>query len=139
VLIHFTGWRWLDPLVAVAIGLWVLPRTWNLLKESLNVLLEGVPSGIHVEKIESALREVRGVASVHDLHVWALSSGRNSLSAHIVIDPEADEQRVLSALGAMLAQRFHLHHTTVQIEREACADGEACAIVGRGAAHEHAH
>jgi cobalt-zinc-cadmium efflux system protein len=138
VLIHFTSWRWLDPLVAVAIGLWVLPRTWALLKESLNVLLEGVPSGLHVEKIESALREVRGVAGVHDLHVWALSSGRNSLSAHIVIDPDSDEQRVLSALSAMLAQRFHLHHTTVQIEREACADGEACAI-GQQISHEHAH
>jgi cobalt-zinc-cadmium efflux system protein len=139
LLIHFTNWRWLDPLVAVAIGFWVLPRTWALLKESLHVLLEGVPPGMQVEQIDAAMRAVPGVAGVHDLHVWALSSGRNSLSAHIVIDPDRDEQSVLAALNTLLAERFRLHHTTVQIERETCADDGQCAIGQTGVAHTHAH
>lgn len=82
VLIYFTGWVWVDPLVAVAIGLWVLPRTWKLLKESLNVLLEGVPQGLELDEIAQALLAIPGVSELHDLHVWALSSGKNSLTAH---------------------------------------------------------
>jgi len=138
VLIYYTGWRWLDPLVAVAIGFWVLPRTWALLKESLHVLLEGVPTGMQVEQIDQALRAVPGVVSVHDLHVWALSSGRNSLSAHLVIAPDASEQAVLNDASAMLGARFHLHHTTIQVERELCAEGAGeCGIAGASPAFRH--
>jgi cobalt-zinc-cadmium efflux system protein len=139
VVIHFTGWRWLDPLVAVAISFWVLPRSWALLKESLHVLLEGVPAGIQLEQIEASLRAAGGVASVHDLHVWALSSGRNSLSAHIVIQPKADEQDVLGSLRVMLAERFHLHHTTLQIEREICTGGAVRCGIGQAVMHERTH
>ena len=140
LLIHFTNWRWLDPLVAVAIGFWVLPRTWALLKESLHVLLEGVPPGMQVEQIDAAMRAVPGVAGVHDLHVWALSSGRNSLSAHLVIAPEASEQAVLNDASAMLGARFHLHHTTIQVERELCAEGAGeCGIAAASPSLRHAH
>jgi len=103
-------------------------------------LLEGVPTGMQVEQIDQALRAVPGVAGLHDLHVWALSSGRNSLSAHIVIAPEASEQAVLSDASAMLGERFHLHHTTIQVERELCAEGTGeCGIANVSAGLSHAH
>src|SRR5581483_12390088 len=89
VLIYFTGWTWVDPLVAVAIGLWVLPRTWVLLKESLNILLEGVPAGLKLDEIEQALLALPGVEGVHDLHAWALTSGKNSLTVHLVCNADA--------------------------------------------------
>lgn len=121
VVIYLTGWAWIDPLVAVAIGLWVLPRTWILLKESLNVLLEGVPQGLELDEIEQALLAIPGVTALHDLHVWALSSGKNSLTAHLVMQsPSYAEQEVLRAASEMLTSRFGMTHTTVQIEIEQC-------------------
>ncbi len=130
VLIYFTGWVWVDPLVAVAIGLWVLPRTWTLLKESLNVLLEGVPQGLALDEIERALLALPGVSAMHDLHVWALSSGKNSLTAHLVMQsPSYSEQEALRAAAELLASRFGISHTTIQIEIERCPqathDGKA--------------
>ena len=120
LIIRFTGWTWIDALVAVAIGLWVLPRTWKLLRESLNILLEGVPSDMAVNEIEQALLAVPGVQAIHDLHVWALTSGKNSLTVHAVLDPGAEEQQVLRAAAQMLEERFQLTHTTIQVEAAAC-------------------
>ncbi|HCB2345614.1 TPA: cation transporter, partial [Klebsiella pneumoniae] len=88
LVIRFTGWVWVDAVVAVAIGLWVLPRTWLLLKESLNVLLEGVPDGIDMGALMASVQAVPGVTGLHDLHVWALTSGKVSMTAHIVYAPE---------------------------------------------------
>jgi cobalt-zinc-cadmium efflux system protein len=117
VLIHFTGWRLLDPLVAVGIGVFVLPRTWDLLKQSVNILLEGVPEGLRLADIESALYEVEGVTDVHDLHVWAVTSGQVSLTCHIMIDPNLHHtQAILEAVAAMLEDRFAITHTTIQVE-----------------------
>ena len=120
ILIYFTGWVWADALVAAGIGLWVLPRTWTLLKESLNVLLEGVPAGIALDHIERALLAVPGVREIHDLHVWALSSGKNSLTVHLVLAEAGDEQAVLLAATEMLEERFSIRHVTVQVEAAAC-------------------
>ncbi len=131
VVIYITGWTWVDALVAVAIGLWVLPRTWKLLRESFNILLEGVPSDMALDDIEQALLAVPGVQGIHDLHVWALTSGKNSLTVHAVIDPGAEEQQVLQAAARMLEQRFKLMHTTIQVEAAACEQ--------EFAHHTHAH
>ncbi len=126
LVIRFTGWTWVDPLVAVAIGLWVLPRTWTLLKESGNILLEGVPAGLKLDEIEQALLEMPGVESVHDLHVWALTSGKNSLTVHLVCNTEAtDEQRLLSGTTDMLTARFGITHTTIQVEGGPCPQASA--------------
>lgn len=126
LIIRFTGWLWIDALVAAGIGLWVLPRTWILLKESLNILLEGIPKGIELDAIEQTLLAVPGVAAVHDLHVWALTSGKNSLTVHLVMNETGEEQAVLLGAQRVLAERFAIHHTTVQIEVEPCVhyDGE---------------
>lgn len=120
LLIQITGWLWLDAMVAVAIGLWVLPRTWVLLKESLNVLLEGVPDGVDLGEISSAIVKLDGVSGVHDLHVWALTSGKTSLTAHVVYDRDANASELLERLRSSIADRFDIFHTTFQLELEAC-------------------
>lgn len=117
VVIMLTGWGWVDSLVAAAIGFWVLPRTWNLLKESMNVLLQGVPDGIDIDQVEQAIRAIPGVKDVHDLHIWALTSGKNVLSTHLVTDSALDtEHKILSQVTEMLHEQFDISHATVQVE-----------------------
>ncbi len=116
LLIRFTGTLWIDPLIACLIGLWVVPRTWLLLREALNILLQGAPRGMNLQQMEDALQAVPGVVEVHDLHVWSLTSGKHVLSVHVVADLEhSTEQQVLAAVTASVA-RFDIHHTTTQIE-----------------------
>lgn len=119
VVIMFTGWAWVDSVVAAAIGFWVLPRTWTLLKESMNVLLQGVPDGIDIDAVEQAICAVPGVKEVHDLHVWALTSGKNVLSTHLVADPAlGSEQQILTQVTELLHEQFDISHVTLQIEGE---------------------
>lgn len=118
LVIMFTGWSWVDSLVAAAIGLWVLPRTWSLLRESMNVLLQGVPDGLDIDQVEQAMRGVPGVSDVHDLHIWALTSGKNVLSAHLVAQlQERDEQAILAEVSERLEERFKIAHVTLQVEQ----------------------
>jgi cobalt-zinc-cadmium efflux system protein len=95
IIIRFTGWPWVDSAIAVLIGLWVLPRTWTLLKESMNVLLEGVPEGLNLVEISDTLAQINCVSSVHELHVWAITSGKASLTAHVVTELVTPGQYVL--------------------------------------------
>ena len=122
-----------DPLVAVGIGLWVLPRTWSLLKDSVNILLEGAPEGIEVEAVGRSMCEVPGVMSVHDLHVWALTSGKPSLMAHVVHAPgRSTEGDLLPASQKRLAKSFKLFRTTLQFETKPCMHTEdGCNYVER--------
>ncbi len=121
VVIQTTGWTLIDPIIAVLIGFWVLPRTWVLLKDSLNVLLEGVPSGMALDAIESEVRTVPGVVAIHDLHVWAVSSGKALLTAHVVRDAATaiTDSTLLAAVRARLKDRFDVHHATLELERVA--------------------
>lgn len=117
LVIMFTGWGWVDSVVAAAIGFWVLPRTWTLLKESMNVLLQGVPHGIDIDQVEQGIRRVPGVEDVHDLHIWALTSGKNVLSAHLVAAPTSgSEQQTLSLVTQLLHEQFDISHVTLQVE-----------------------
>ncbi|MBJ2241735.1 MAG: cation diffusion facilitator family transporter [Pseudomonas sp.] len=117
VLIMLTGWGWVDSVVAAAIGFWVVPRTWTLLKASMNVLLQGVPDGIDIDAVEQAIHAVPGVREVHDLHIWALTSGKNVLSTHLVVDPaQGSEQQVLAQVTELLHEQFDISHVTIQIE-----------------------
>lgn len=120
LVIWSTGWTWVDSVIAVAIGLWVLPRTWTLLRASMNVLLEGVPEGIDVSEIEKALSDISGIDSVHELHVWSITSGKPSLSVHLV-SAQGDHDVVVPEAARILAERFEIHHSTVQIERVPCS------------------
>jgi len=121
LVIRYTGWSWVDSLIAVAIGLWVLPRTWTLLKASMNVLLEGVPEGLGIAKVQDAITAVPGVASVHDLHVWSITSGKASLTAHVVHQPRVtDVQALLMQIREVVSSKFDIHHSTIQIEAIPC-------------------
>jgi cobalt-zinc-cadmium efflux system protein len=124
VVIRTTGWAWVDTVVAVAIGLWVLPRTWTLLKESLNVLLEGVPEGIDIDEVSAAVLAVPGVTGIHDLHVWALTSGKNSLTAHVVQAASSESEALRAGIRDLLAERFKVFHTTLQLELAPCEHTE---------------
>ena len=122
-LIWLTGWVWVDAIVAIGIGLWVLPRTWQLFKETINVLLEGVPEGIDADAVAASLKALPGVCDLHDLHIWAITSGVPSLSAHIVLAPDADGEAVRAKVAAVLDEKFEIEHVTLQIEKQDCRDG----------------
>ena len=125
VLIMLTDWQWVDPVVAIAIGVWVLPRTWVLLKDTTQILLEGTPRGINLTELRSAISDVSGVAGLHDLHAWSLSSDEHCLSVHVVLAGTSDFEVVGSDVSSMLEERFAIRHTTIQVEREPCEDSDA--------------
>lgn len=111
-----TGWSYADPLIALAIALLVLGSSWTLLRDSLAILLESTPRGLDAEKIGRAMVEVEDVRQVHDLHVWTITSGFPSLSAHVLVAPDADCHGKRRELERVLAERFGLTHTTLQVE-----------------------
>jgi len=116
LVIQFTGWTPIDPLLTMLISGLILASTVNLLRRAVHTLLEGVPEGISLQEVGTAMAGVKGVASVHDLHIWSLDSKRSALSAHVVV---ADWQRWLQILPAMqqlLAKRFGIEHVTLQPE-----------------------
>ena len=138
-IIAWTGWMPIDPIVAVAISVWILPRTWVLLKDSVNILLEGVPAGVDVPSIEAALLDVPGVAGIHDLHVWSVSSGQVLLTAHIERDVAAMESdsQTLTTVRALIMQRFGISHATLQLEHVVCASTDC--VLADPASHGHDH
>jgi cobalt-zinc-cadmium efflux system protein len=116
IAIYFTKLNWIDPIVAIAIGLWVLPRTWALLRDTTHILLQGVPRGFDLKAIRSAISEVPGVTGVHDLHLWSVAGDDASLTAHVSIIEEAEAEATRRALVLMLANQFEIYHVTIQIE-----------------------
>ena len=119
VVVLASGVTIVDPLVSALIALFIVPRTWRLLKQAVNVLLEGTPSHLDLGEIERAMTEVPGARRVHDLHVWTLTSGREAMSAHVVVDDVRESERLLGALHAVLHARFGIDHTTIQLDAEA--------------------
>ncbi|HLE63302.1 MAG TPA: cation diffusion facilitator family transporter [Pyrinomonadaceae bacterium] len=120
IIMLATGWYYADPIFSVAIGLFILPRTWKLLTQAVNVLLEGTPAHINLAAVEEMMLEVDGVEKVHDLHVWTITSGIEALSTHIVLADNCDPNnadRVLEQLTALLKEKFGIDHSTIQIEK----------------------
>ena len=122
-LIKLTGWLILDPILAVLIGLWALPRTWILMREALHALLNGVPAGIDLEQVRSLITSEPGVAGVHDLHVWSLGSQRTSLTAHVLTRQGFETDVLRRTLNARLIEVHAIHHSTLQLESAPCDDG----------------
>lgn len=115
-LILWRDWRWADPAFSVLISVLIIVNAWRLVADAVNVLLEGTPSHIDVHKVEEAIHGVDGVRAVHDLHIWTITSGRHSLTAHVVIDDPRESYRILRELRELLASQFGLAHTTIQVE-----------------------
>jgi cobalt-zinc-cadmium efflux system protein len=114
--IRFTGWTWVDPVVAVAIGLWVLPRTWILLRDTTNVLLEGVPAGLSLKDVRAAIGEVEGVQSLHDLHIWSVSNDEVSCTVHVVLAKDATADPVRQTVMEVIKDHFDISYVTIQTE-----------------------
>ncbi len=119
--IYFFGWRWADPVASFFVASLVIYSAWGLIRETLDVLMEGVPKGISVEEVSAALKALPGVVDAHDLHVWALTSGRNVATTHLVIREDADHQRVIDEANRVLATRFSIEHATIQVEHDELA------------------
>jgi cobalt-zinc-cadmium efflux system protein len=121
VVIMLTGWRQIDPIVSAGVAVLVLWNAGRLLRESLNTLLEGVPRGIQVTAVEDHIKQVEGVLSVHDLHVWSICSHMKALSGHVLLDPGRMpfQDKVLEGINQNLKDRFGITHTTIQVESKA--------------------
>jgi cobalt-zinc-cadmium efflux system protein len=117
-VIVVTGWTVADVVVSVGVALLIVPRTWRLLSQAVNVLLEGTPPHLALRDVETAMCAVPGVRRVHDLHVWTLTSGREAMSAHVVVEDVRESDRLLETLHAVLHARFGIDHTTIQLETE---------------------
>ena len=139
VLILTTGWMYADPLFAAAIGLFILPRTWKLMRESIDVLLEGTPRGLDIAAVQQRILAVNDVQSVHDLHIWTVTSGFIALSGHVKVCAGTDRDRVLRNVQAALRDDFAIEHVTVQVETteleellgQPCLPGDAACYASR--------
>jgi cobalt-zinc-cadmium efflux system protein len=142
IAIRATGWLRIDPLLSVAISLLVVWTAWDIIRESLNILLEGLPRGLDLNEVTVAIRGVEGVLDVHDLHIWSLGSTSSALSCHVLIEdmPPSQSDSILHALNHVLGDRYHVHHTTIQFEHMSCAiSGTGCVIPVAGAHRHHHH
>lgn len=120
----FTGWYVADPLISLFIGLLILYTSWKLVRESVDILMQSVPKEIDLGEVQSAMEQVSGIVKVHDLHVWTVTSGIHTLTAHAVVNGGEDFHRVLNEVETMLRDRFRIEHTTIQLEVEDRAAGE---------------
>ena len=142
IAIVYTGQHWIDPALSVGIGVMILWSSIGIIRESLNILLEGIPSGMDLERIQACICEIPGVNSVHDLHVWSIGSDTHSLSVHVgIADMRASEsEELLRQIRESLSSRFHIHHTTIQFEYAICDVAHGCVIpVSPGHEHTHPH
>lgn len=117
-----TKWYYADPIISAGIGLFIVPRTWTLLNQAIHILLEGTPEHVDLKKLEDAMLRVKGVKTIHDLHVWTITSGVDSLSAHVIIEDANQSDRILKELQKIFEDDFKISHTTVQLEADACKE-----------------
>lgn len=116
IIIFTTGWPYADPIIGVAIGLFILPRTFNLTRQAIRILVEAAPPHINVSEVEKKLLAIPGVAEIHDLHIWTITSGMESASGHIVVEESADYPAVLQQVQRLLRDDYHVEHSTIQCE-----------------------
>jgi len=125
LIIMFTGWQLADPLIGAGIGLFIVPRTWILLKQATNILMESTPANVDVEKMTASLGSIPGVKAVHDLHVWTITSGTDAMSGHLVVEDAAQWREVLREAQSRVRKDFGIDHVTIQVEDEAMRSAEA--------------
>jgi cobalt-zinc-cadmium efflux system protein len=116
IVIALTGWTPADAVASAVIGLLIIPRTWRLLRDAVDVLLEATPKGMDLDEVRSHILRAKGVADIHDLHAWTITSGMNVVSAHVVLDEGADPPTVLDELCRCLSGDFDIEHSTFQLE-----------------------
>lgn len=132
LVIRSTGWLAVDPILSIIMSVFIIWTAWDIFKDSLNILLEGLPKGLNLAEVTREIRGVPRVADVHDLHIWSLGSEASALSCHVVIEdmPTSESELILADVNRVLADRFHIHHATIQFEHTRCAVADVC--VGAG-------
>ncbi len=140
LVILLTGIRWIDPVLSLLIAALILSSSIAIVRETLNILLEGTPRGLSIPEIRSTLASIEGVNDVHDLHVWSLGSQTRALATHVTIEdiPPSESNRILAEIREHLLHRYGIYHTTVQFEHAACGDPHGCVEVVE-LAHDHSH
>ena len=147
--ILFTGQNWIDPALSLLIAALILWSSIAIVRETLNILLEGTPRDVSLPAIRISLQEISGVENVHDLHVWSLGSQTRALATHVTIAdiPTSETSRILTEINATLRKRFRIHHTTIQFENSDCEVAHGCAMPvetisahsHHGHSHDHSH
>jgi len=135
VLIRYTGWQAVDPVLSILIGIAIVWSGWGIIRDSLNILLEGLPKGLELKNVSGDLSQVEGVIDVHDLHIWSLGSESRALSCHVLIDdmPPSESDSILRRINDILCARFKILHTTIQFEHVKCVLAEThCTTANQG-------
>ncbi len=140
--ILYTGQVWIDPALSIIIAAMIFWSSLRIVRETLNILLEGAPRGLSLDEIRQSLSEIDGVLGVHDLHVWSLGSNSRALAMHVTIPdiPPSESKAILARIHEVLFHRFRIRHTTVQFENSVCDIADTCAsVLAAGAANNQLH
>ena len=139
--IAFTGMQWIDPLLSLGIAVLILWSSIGIVRETLNILLEGTPIGVPLNNVRLAMESVEGVAEVHDLHIWSVNAGAHALASHVTIGDVAmaESERILKDVLDVLRKQFGILHATIQFEREGCPTENGCSGMPAGDVTVHAH
>jgi cobalt-zinc-cadmium efflux system protein len=140
IAIRFTGWTYVDPILSMALGGLIIYTAWDIIRESLNILLEGLPQGLELKAITDAMGSVEGVLDVHDLHVWTLGSNTHALSSHVLIEdmPHSASEAILKRITEKCCA-LGIHHTTIQFEHVPCVISDSGCKMGSDHVHAHEH
>ena len=141
LVILWTGQYWVDAALSFGIGALILWSSFGIVRETLNILLEGTPRGMSLDAVESTMRGIAGVSDVHDLHLWSIGSENHALSAHVKIADMAtsESDTILREINEKLGRSFGIHHTTIQLEHVVCETAHSCVIAVREEEREHVH
>ncbi|WP_263358472.1 cation diffusion facilitator family transporter [Acidicapsa ligni] len=143
--ILLTGQNWIDPVLSLIIAALILWSSVDIVRETMNILLEGTPRGLTLGQISSGMEAIEGVINVHDLHVWSLGSQSHALACHIQINdiPPSESNCILLKINALAKDKFHIHHTTIQFECDGCEVTHGCVVpvneMAADSGHDHAH
>ncbi len=141
VIIKYTGWIQVDPILSILIAVLIVWTAWDIIKESLNILLEGLPRGLELQSVTARLCRIEGVLDVHDLHIWSLGSSTHALSCHVLIEdvPPSASNCILARINELLAHDFHIRHSTIQFEHVGCSVAESGCVIPAEEPHSHSH
>lgn len=142
--ILFTGMAWIDPMLSIVIAAMICWSSVTIVRETLNILLEGTPRSFELGRVRTAIAEVPGVLNVHDLHCWSLGSSSHALASHVTIEemPISECSSILDAINCLLREQFHITHTTIQFETRGCETTHGCSAppeLEEAGAHGHHH
>ena len=138
VVMRSTGWSYIDPALSIALGLLIIYTAWDIIRESLNILLEGLPRGLELTHVTAALGGIEGVLDIHDLHIWSLGSSTHALSSHVLIEdmPPSASERILKRINEVLCG-FDIHHSTIQFEHVPCVlSDNGCKMTAADHSHD---